>query len=181
MKIKKQVMINKELLVILSYDNSIFEKYPSQLHNEGFSEVEMLFGDFKIKLHVNGETYYDNLTESYEDDFYFEVVVYKKDNERNEYLEVEFSEPIYETVSNEEELIEIMQEFWNLEEVALKKCPLGFNIGWCNEDTGAKCEYSALRVDGYCGAECTTCGGDIYAYGDTKTYKCTCCCVEFSI
>lgn len=172
------MLVKKELVVsgkkaVLSYDGTIFGKDANTLKYEEYEDAEILFLDSKIrvKLLVNGEECYSDSESKYVPEFYFEIVDFDDfDNE------LAFSDAIYESVSNEEELIKLLtKESYFINNMdTFKECPKGYVAGWCDEEASEKCEYSALKVKGLCGAECLNCNGDIHAYKDDEAYICGC-------
>lgn len=181
MLVKKELIINgKE--AILSYDDTLFGKGAKELKGESYAETKLLFVDSKIrvKLLINSEKYHShciskNIPNFEFDVFFFEIADFdSKDNE------LTCSEAIYQSISNEEELLKLITKMSyfinNMDE--FKECPKGFVAGYCDEKTSTDCEYSALTIKGLCGAECLKCGGDIHAY-DKKGYSCSCSTILF--
>lgn len=170
MLVKKELVVNRKKAV-LSYDDTMFKKDANALKYETYKDVELLFLDSKIivKLLINGEEEYSK--SKYIPEFYFEVVDFDDfDNE------LACSDAIYESVSSEEELLKLLTKesyFINNMDI-FKECPKGYVAGWCDEEASEKCEYSALKVDGLCGAECLNCNGDIHAYKEDEAYICNC-------
>lgn len=177
MIMKKEILVN-EKKAVLSYDDSMFGKDANTLKYESCMDAEILFVDSNIRavLLINGEEYYCDSKADYVDDFYFEVVDRDKfDNELG------CSDVIYEEISNEEELIEVIVEnssFVNNMDM-FKICPKGFVSGFCDKEASDNCEYSALKIEGLCGAECQDCMDEIHASKEDEAYVCDCTKILF--
>lgn len=177
MKIKKEILVNGKKAV-LSYNDAMFGKDANILKYEEYKEAEIIFIDNseRVALYINGEEYYSDDNSDYLDDFYFEVLDLDKfDNE------LACSDAIYESISNEEELLKIMIEnsyfINNMDD--FKVCPKGFTSGFCDEETSSNCKYSSLTRDGLCGAECQDCMGEMYASREDEAYVCECSKILF--
>lgn len=182
MLIKKEIFVNGKK-AILSYDDSIFNKDADQLISEGIIKdfkvnAEILFTDYQIKtcLTIGEDEYYDEDESKEVKCFCFEVV--DMDNFDNELC---CSYSLHETISNEKELIHLLAEeshfINNTEE--FKRCPKGYVLGYCDEKASAKCEFSALSVEGLCGAECQDCFGEMLASKEDGAYVCDCSRIFF--
>ena len=177
MIIKKEILVN-EKKAVLSYDDFMFGKDANTLKYESCMDAEILFLDSNVRavLLINGEEYHSDSKSDYVDDFYFEVVDMDKfDNELG------CSDTIYEEISNEKELIEMIVEnscFINNMKL-FKTCPKGLISGFCDEETSDNCEYSALKTEGLCGAECQNCMDDIHASKEDEAYVCDCSKILF--
>lgn len=177
------MLINKEMFVnekkaILSYDDAMFGKDANTLKNEGYTEAKLTFLDVEIKVEllINGEEYCSHSESKNISDFYFEVV--DKDNSDNE---LSCSDPLYEVISNEKELVHVLAEesyfINNIDD--FRRCPKGNILGYCSQKDAETCEFAASTFEGLCGAECQDCFSEMFASQEDGAYICGCSKILF--
>lgn len=177
MNIKKEILI-KGRKAVLTYNDNMFGKDANTLVDEAYEDVIVTMSKTGVQmvLVINGEEVYNDVTELYEPHYYFELV--DRDMHNNE---LSYSETIYETVNSELELVQLIIGYSdyvnNMDDY--KVCPKGFVNGNCDQETSDKCEYSALTIDGLCGAECVECSGDMLASIEKNGYVCECSNILF--
>lgn len=173
MIIKKDILV-KGQHAVLTYDDNMFGKDVENITSM-YATILLKELDVKITLLVNGEEYYNRVSQSYINDFYFEVVDFYKGKE------LSHSDTIHEVVNNEKELLELIisNSYFLDNQDEFKLCPKGFIIGYCDDDTSNNCEYSALNSSGLCGAECLDCMGEMFAVSKDKAYVCECSKILF--